>query len=120
MAESETPRPRLIAIGDIHGHLQSLDTLLAAISPQATDTIVTLGDYVDRGDNSKGVIERLIQLKSRCNLVTIRGNHEEMMLDVIEYGQSPHSWLRYGGVDTLDSYGFVGDLSVIPPPIARS
>ena len=51
--------PRTIAIGDIHGCLPALETLLAAIRPQLVDTLVLLGDYVDRGPNSRGVIERL-------------------------------------------------------------
>lgn len=110
----KAPPARTFAFGDIHGSLRAFDKLLEVVSPGSGDLVVTLGDYVDRGDNSKGVIDRLIELRDRCQLVTIKGNHEEMMLDVIEYGAPPHSWLRYGGVDTLDSYGFVGDLSVIP------
>ncbi len=106
---------RTIAIGDIHGCCVALETLLDAISPTSDDTIVTLGDYVDRGPDSRGVIERLISLGQDCRLVPLCGNHEEMMLSVVE-GQNPYtSWLRYGGVDTLDSYGFSGDLDVIPP-----
>ena len=105
---------RLIAIGDIHGCLAALESLLAAINPQPDDTIVALGDYVDRGPDSKGVIDCLIDLRNRCNLVAIHGNHEEMMLQVIRDRQPPYHWLQYGGVDTLDSYGFCGDMSVIP------
>lgn len=105
---------RLIAIGDIHGCLEPLDMLLRAISPVQGDTIVTLGDYVDRGPDSKGVVDRLIELKSQCELIALQGNHEEMMLDVVK-GKKPHfRWLQYGGVQTLDSYGFIGDLNIIP------
>jgi len=104
---------RLIAIGDIHGCAAALDTLLAAIAPQADDTIVALGDYVDRGPDSKGVIDRLIALGSRCKLIALHGNHEEMMLDVVRDGQPPFRWLQYGGVETLDSYRFAGDMSVV-------
>ncbi len=107
---------RTLVFGDIHGSLRALDTLLQAVSPKKTDKVVTLGDYVDRGDDTKGVIDRLLELREQCELVPIKGNHEEMMLDVIEFGAAPHSWLRYGGVDTLDSYGFTGNLSVIPEP----
>ncbi len=105
---------RLIAIGDIHGCSLALDTLLKAIDPQSDDIIVTLGDYVDRGNDSKGVVDRLIALSSRCQLKPIYGNHEEMMLDVVRDGQPPFRWLQFGGVETLDSYGFCGDMSVIP------
>ncbi|MEZ6080055.1 MAG: metallophosphoesterase family protein [Pirellulaceae bacterium] len=99
---------RLIAIGDIHGCTQALDTILATIGLESDDTFVTLGDYVDRGPDSKGVIDRLIALRSQCNLVPLFGNHEEMMLDVVRDGQPPYRWLQYGGVETLDSYRFAG------------
>lgn len=104
---------RLIAIGDIHGCTEALDAILAAVDIQAEDTLVTLGDYVDRGPDSKGVVDRLIALRSKCNLVPLFGNHEEMMLDVVRDGQPPHRWLQYGGVETLDSYRFAGDMNVI-------
>lgn len=105
---------RLIAIGDIHGCDRALDELLAWVLPTPDDIVVTLGDYVDRGPNTKGVIDRLIQLGSQTQLVSLIGNHEEMMLDVITGDKSHHSWLRYGGVETLDSYGFNGDLNFLP------
>ena len=54
--------PRTVAIGDIHGCSHSLVAILAAINPQPDDTIVTLGDYVDRGLDSKGVLDTLIDL----------------------------------------------------------
>ncbi len=105
---------RTIAVGDIHGCSAALDAILAAIAPQPDDTIVVLGDYVDRGPDSKGVIDRLIILGTKCQLIALHGNHEEMMLDVIRDGQPPYRWLQYGGVETLDSYRFAGDMSVIP------
>ena len=71
---------RTIAIGDIHGCSQAFNSILTAIDPQAEDTIITLGDYVDRGMDSKGVLDMLISLSKRCNLVPILGNHDEMML----------------------------------------
>ena len=73
-------QPRIIALGDIHGHSQALDAILAAVDPQAEDTLVFLGDYVDIGPDSKGVLERVIALKERCQVVALLGNHEEMML----------------------------------------
>ncbi len=106
---------RLIAIGDIHGCDQALACILDAIAPTQDDTVVTLGDYVDRGPNSKAVIDRLLQLRDQCTVVAIQGNHEEMMLDVIQRNKPHFRWLQYGGVETLDSYGFVGDLNAIPP-----
>lgn len=106
---------RLIAIGDIHGCANALDVLLSMILPQAGDRIVTLGDYVDRGPDSKGVIDRLIALRETCEVIAIQGNHEEMMLEVLR-GDTPHdSWVQFGGVATLDSYGFIGSLDILPP-----
>ena len=105
---------RLIAIGDIHGCRAALDALLDEIAPGSSDTFVTLGDYVDRGPDSRGVIDALIDLGRHTNLVSLQGNHEEMMLDVIRKGVPHHSWLRYGGVEPLDSYGFSGELDFLP------
>lgn len=103
---------RIIAIGDIHGCATALRTLIETIQPRSEDTIISLGDMVDRGPDSKSAIDQLLELRERCNFVLIKGNHEDMMLDVVN-GQSPQEWLKHGGVSTLDSYGFTGDLSVI-------
>jgi serine/threonine protein phosphatase 1 len=105
---------RTIAVGDIHGCAAALKTLLSTIAPTPDDTIVTLGDYVDRGPDSRGVIDQLIELSKHCRLVPLMGNHEEMMLEVVRDKQQPYRWLQHGGVDTLDSYGFYGDMSVVP------
>lgn len=105
---------RTIAIGDVHGCSRALDVLLESIQPVGDDVIVPLGDFVDRGPDSKGVLDRLIELEPTCQLEPILGNHEEMMMMVLSGQMGPGDWLRYGGVDTLDSYGFSGDLSVIP------
>jgi serine/threonine protein phosphatase 1 len=105
---------RTIAVGDIHGCAAALKTLLNTIAPTPDDTIVTLGDYVDRGPDSRGVIDQLIELSKHCRLVPLMGNHEEMMLEVVRDKQQPYRWLQHGGVDTLDSYGFYGDMSVVP------
>ncbi len=106
---------RLIAIGDIHGYNVPLQTLLQAIEPTADDVVVCLGDYVDRGPDSKGVIDTLIQWGRVTQLVPLLGNHEEMMLNVVRGVEPHHGWLRYGGMETLDSYDFDGDLAFLPP-----
>lgn len=79
----------------------------------ADDTVIVLGDVVDRGPGSQDVIEQLLDLKSRCTLRCLLGNHEEMMLDALAGGEWTVTWLRYGGDATLSSYG--GDPDRIPP-----
>lgn len=104
---------RTIAIGDVHGCSRALDALLECIQPTRDDTLVPLGDFVDRGPDSRRVLDRLLELETTCRLEPILGNHEEMMMMVLTGQMAPSGWLRYGGVNTLDSYGFAGDLSVI-------
>ena len=95
---------RTIAIGDIHGCSLALSALIAAIEPTSGDVIVTLGDYVDRGPDSHGVMEQLLELSGRCRLKPILGNHEEMLLANHDGGPEVESWLMFGGEATLDSY----------------
>ncbi len=71
---------RTIAIGDIHGCSAALEALIREIKPTPEDTLVTLGDYVDRGPNSKRVIEILLAMRTRCKLITLKGNHELLLL----------------------------------------
>lgn len=106
---------RTIAIGDIHGCSRALSRLIDEIQPSAEDVIIPLGDYVDRGPDSRGVIDQMIELRAVCRLQPLLGNHEEMLLAVVVDKAPPQNWLRFGGTATLDSYGFSGDLSVIPP-----
>lgn len=105
---------RVIAVGDIHGCSTALNALISAIDPQPDDTIVTLGDYVDRGIDSKGVLDLLIELESRCRLVPILGNHDQMMLHARDGRSDLQFWLNCGGDAALDSYSSVGSLDHIP------
>ena len=105
---------RIIAVADIHGCSTALAALLNLIEPQPGDTIVTLGDYVDRGMDSKGVLDLLIALKSRCHLVPILGNHDEMMLQARNGKDDFKFWMNCGGITALDSYGSSGRLDLIP------
>lgn len=95
--------PRTIAIGDIHGCLKELNNLIDLIKIKKDDTIVTLGDYIDRGPNPKGVVDRLIELADECNLITLMGNHEEMMLDESRGKKSLSNWSWYCD-STMESY----------------
>ena len=114
---------RVIAIGDVHGCSRAFDALLDHIEPRADDLIVTLGDYVDRGPDSRGVLDRLIVLSKQCRLISLLGNHEQMFLEARPGGpyslaaepENHADWLRYGGDATLASYGDSGDLSQVPP-----
>ena len=106
--------PRTIAIGDIHGCSHSLASLLAAIGPSPDDTIITLGDYVNRGHDSKGILDMLIELSKRFHLIPILGNHDEMMLKARESKAALREWMEFGAIATLDSYGSSGQIDLIP------
>ena len=105
--------PRTIAIGDIHGCAIALENLLAAIEPKPDDSIIALGDYVDRGMASSRVIEILLDLVTRCRFVPLIGNHEIMMFKGLQNGgKDLEFWMMHGGQATVASYG--GRLQNIP------
>jgi len=105
---------RVIAIGDIHGCSVALKALLDAIAPTQADVLIPIGDVIDRGPNSKNVLELLMDLRARCRLEPILGNHEEMLLDIVNNGAAPEPWFHYGGAATLESYGSLDSFSGIP------
>lgn len=109
-----TIRGRLIAIGDIHGHSLALKRLVEVLQPTERDAVVMLGDYVNRGPDSRGVIEILLELQKRCQLVPILGNHEEMMLESRNSIHAENCWRHDGGDATLASYG--NDLAIANIP----
>jgi serine/threonine protein phosphatase 1 len=98
---------RTIAVGDIHGCRDALAALFDAVQPGQGDTVVTLGDHIDRGPDSRGVLDLLIALAGRCRLVPLLGDHEEMLADALRDGAALRRWLSCGGVETLQSYGWV-------------
>jgi len=104
---NKTMNKRLIAIGDIHGEIDKLNSLLDKISPKKSDTLVFLGDYIDRGNSSKEVISTLIKFKKSTNCIFLMGNHEDMLLRTKETRKEEDIsfWLFNGGITTLDSYG---------------
>lgn len=111
---------RVYAIGDVHGRLDKLRTMEAAVADHFqrsaeidAATVIFLGDYIDRGPESRGVVEHLLPrrfagLPTRCLL----GNHEAAMLEFLEQPAIGPAWLSYGGVATLASYG----VSIPPGP----
>ena len=110
-SQKSSPMPaRTIAIGDIHGHSRALAALLDDVKPQPQDTLVFLGDYIDRGPDSRGVTEQVIALQERCQVVPLMGNHEEMLLNARETEYSLRIWLENGGDTAFQSYGITEDL----------
>lgn len=93
----------LIAIGDVHGCARSMDALLEELDFSSDDQIVFIGDYIDRGPDSKGVIDRLLRLKDEVRCTFLRGNHEALMLEFLEDGESD-VWVFNGGTQTMVSY----------------
>lgn len=110
------PQTRITyAIGDIHGEASRLRQMHQLIlsrhkkqHPGAAIRVVHLGDYVDRGKDSFGVIEAIIELQksAECEVINLKGNHEQLLLNALETGseRAMKSWLENGGTDTLKSY----------------
>lgn len=112
---------RIYAVGDIHGQDRILDGLLERIGAESQDAraaglqteIVFLGDYVDRGEGSRAVVERLsgrVLDEVRCHF--LMGNHEAVLLDFLKDPVASADWLDYGGVETLASYGVRASLGI--------
>lgn len=111
IVEHETVPDLIYAIGDIHGcHAQFRrleDTILADAQARSDVVhIVVLGDFVDRGPGVRGVIDDLLAKPSAgITRETLSGNHEAMMADFLARPSQAHDWLRFGGAETLMSYG---------------
>ena len=103
----------LYAVGDIHGEREKLDALLERLPLEPDDRLVFLGDYVDRGPDAHGVVERLIQLEREIDCIFLIGNHEAMFLDFLGWAGQEHfggdAFLLNGGDRTLASYGYFED-----------
>jgi len=120
-----TPGNRTVyAVGDLHGRLDQLDRLLVHIRHDRLELLpaadrppilIFLGDYVDRGPDSCGVIERILELMcgSEFEVRPLMGNHEEAMLTFLADADFGPVWAEYGGIQTLASYGVV-------PPLWRT
>jgi len=111
---------RLIAIGDVHGCFKTLRTLLEEqVKPVQTDTLIFLGDYIDRGPGSKQVIDYIMHLQEQgLRTILLRGNHEQTLLDALHYEKERKGWFtssknnifnswyeKFGGRETFQSYG---------------
>lgn len=93
----------LIAIGDVHGCARTLEALIDRLEPTDDDHLVFVGDYVDRGPDSKGVIDLLFDVGRSYKCTFLRGNHESLMLDYLDRGEF-ELWRVNGGLPTLESY----------------
>lgn len=96
---------RTIAVGDIHGCSKAFSLVLSQLELTAEDTLVVLGDVIDRGPATAAVVDRLLELKQQCRLITLAGNHEEMMFSALDGGDWLDGWMQFGGREMLDSYG---------------
>ena len=105
---------RHFAITDIHGCSNTLDALLDRIAFSTSDQLFLLGDYIDRGPNSKGVLDRLLTMMEQgYSLHLIRGNHEQLLLDALGSTTTQLTWELGVGASALTSFG-VPTLSEIP------
>jgi len=94
---------KIVAIGDIHGCLKSIEALWVKLEPYKDYLHVFVGDYIDRGPSSKQVVDFLLSVQRERECVFIRGNHEQMLLDAVDYNEVK-LWLVNGGRSTLESY----------------
>lgn len=108
------PGERVYAIGDVHGcanRLRALHGMIAAdlvAHPVGMPFLVHLGDYVDRGEDSRGAVQALLSAPPGLSAIHLRGNHEQMMLAALAPGATKGArshWLENGGAETLRSYG---------------
>jgi serine/threonine protein phosphatase 1 len=106
------PEQRVYAVGDVHGRIDLLEQLLVLLEHdnakrgQAQTILVFLGDLIDRGPDSRGVVTRVRAGVDWARTIALMGNHEAVMLDILD-GQSEllEQWLGFGGLATLDSWG---------------
>ncbi len=105
-----TPENPVFIIGDLHGcirQLRDIQSQMAAENPTAQQVFV--GDYVDRGDHAKDVLQTLYAQRDNPLITCIRGNHEDMMLGFLQNpAETGGRWLRHGGLNTLGSFGISG------------
>lgn len=112
--------PRTFIIGDVHGCVYTLRHLLfRVIRLRSSDRLYFLGDLVDRGPGTKEVLDTIIRLQSAgYSIHSVRGNHEQMLLESCSNRNSFHLWMENGGIQTLKSFG-VEDACEIALPYQR-
>ena len=117
-AEENEKHQRVFAVGDIHGCVDEAEVLLRHLEEEQglsdDDVTIFLGDYIDRGPNSRAVIDLVLEFKRKFPKSRfLKGNHEDMMLDFLGFGGNlGQAFLYNGGLETIQSYG----ISVFAPP----
>jgi len=121
-AAASTGGRLVYAVGDVHGHLDALEPLILTLAedalasqPAERPMLIFVGDYVDRGPASAGVVERILGLmrETAFEVRTLKGNHEEALLQFLEEPSFGATWADFGGNTTLASYG-------VQPPAQRT
>jgi serine/threonine protein phosphatase 1 len=116
---------RVYAVGDVHGRADLLEQIFAGIDADLTArpadvTIeIFLGDYIDRGPASSGVLDHLIERRHSHPTFCLKGNHEAYMMEFLQDPAILDEWSRYGGLETLLSYGLTPSLNLDPDEKAR-
>lgn len=99
---------RRFVIGDVHGCVKTLVSIISnKIKPEKSDLIIFVGDLIDRGPNPKAVVDFVLDLQKHCNVVTIRGNHEQMLLNSLNDEEAFRLWFFNGCETTLLSFSVV-------------
>lgn len=111
--KSTESEEKIVAIGDIHGCAKSLRALLEQLKPHDDRHFVFVGDYIDRGPDSKGAVDTVIDFKADHSCTVLRGNHEQMLIDAFDNGEMA-LWLQNGGSETLRSYDESGTKTELP------
>jgi serine/threonine protein phosphatase 1 len=113
---------RIYVVGDIHGRSDLLDRITGEIfrdlaaNPESDCLTVTLGDYIDRGPDSRGVLDRLVRNPFPTEFIALKGNHEALIDAFLRDPSIGDDWRRLGGLETLHSYG----ISVGPMMMGRN
>lgn len=115
---NESDYNRIFAIGDIHGNSELLRNLIQILKPTKDDMLIFLGDYINRGPDSKGVIDILLALQDNTNTRFIMGNHDEMLLAALAGGADNIKFFKKFGQTTVDSYNLNFEVRNFPRPHA--
>ena len=98
MSENNINYKRVLVIGDIHGHYTRFKSLYAKLNVTDDDLVIFLGDYIDRGSENLLMIRWIMRESQNDNIIALRGNHEQMMIDCIREGDI--NWIFNGGNET--------------------